>query len=172
MDIISILKSKDFKAKEKVQIVAQLLLDNTIDSGELIEFALSLKGADKGNCIESLEFATQKSPSICKKETVIHIIQFLKDKEPRVKWESAKVISNVIDFFPELAEVALPYLYINAQNKGTVVRWSSAAAIRKIASLQTKKSLDLIKMIDTLLVKENKNSIQKIYLKALDHLKS
>lgn len=56
--------------------------------------------------------------------------------EPRVKWESAKVIGNIAKCFPDRLEQAIDNLLLNAANTGTVVRWATAYAVAEILKLK------------------------------------
>jgi HEAT repeat protein len=92
-------------------------------------------------------------------------------KAPRVKWESAKVIGNSAHLFSDDLEEAIKNLLTNTEDKGTVVRWSAAFALGEIVKIKTNYQIDLIKAIEVIIDREEKNSIKKIYQKALKQLK-
>lgn len=67
---------------------------------ELILFANKQNATNKATCMEVFEYATKKTPAIASDNLLKFAIRSLSDEEARVKWESAKVIGNVVKFFP------------------------------------------------------------------------
>ncbi len=74
--------------------------------------------------------------------------------------------------FPETCEKAVEPLLKNARHEGTVVRWSAAFALGEILKLRTGINAQLIPQIQTLSAAEEKNSIRKIFEKALKAISS
>jgi hypothetical protein len=167
MDIIAILSSKELKGKEKTEQISNLVLSKQITPDDLAKIASTLKPADKGTCIEALEFATHKHPELLAKKSFDFIVESLEDKAPRVKWESARVIGNTAKLFQENLKKAIHNLLNNTGNEGTVVRWSAAFALGEIIKLGTAHNKELIPLVEEIIEKEEKNSIKKIYLNAL-----
>jgi len=167
MDIKELLNDKSRKPKERTEILARAVADKTITVSELIEFAAQAKDPAKATCIEALEFATQSQPEIIDTAAFKYIVGSLSSKAPRVKWESAKVIGNTASVFKDNLDDAIAQLLVNTEDEGTVVRWSAAYALGEILKLQAKGSSDLMHAIETIMEREEKNSIKKIYQSAL-----
>jgi hypothetical protein len=167
MQIEAILKDKSLKAKSKVEAISKAVLNGKITTDDLIKIASGLKGAEKGTCIESLEFATRTKPDIAKQKCLTFAVKNLQDDAPRVKWESAKVIGNIASLFKTKLDDAISGLLVNTEDPGTVVRWSAAGALSKILMLKTKHNTDLIPAIEAILKREEDNAIKKIYLAGL-----
>ena len=95
----------------------------------------------------------------------------LKEKAPRIKWESARVIGNIAHLHPGNLVEAINNLIENSEHSGTVVRWSAAYALGQILKIQTSQNEYLIPAIESICQKEEKNSIKKIYFDALKSIK-
>lgn len=171
MQIDILLNDKNIKAKDKTETLAQWLIENLISTKDLIEFAVKAKDSPKATCIEAIEFATKIKPSIADKDCLAFVSQTLTEKAPRVKWESAKVIGNIAHLYPDKLEIAIKNLLTNTEDTGTVVRWSAAFALGEIIKTKHKSTLDLVKSIEAICEREEKNSIKKIYLTALKKVK-
>jgi HEAT repeat protein len=138
---------------------------------DLLTFAQVAKGAPKATCIEALEFATMQTPTIADEKCLEFVASSLRDKEPRVKWESAKVIGNVAQLFPTKLDTAINNLLVNSEDEGTVVRWAAAYAIGEILKLKTPINATLLPAVEVIINREEKDSIKKIYHKALKAIK-
>ncbi len=75
-----------------------------------------------------MEYASQNNP-----ERIVpyldFVIRHLEDEQPRVKWESARIIGNLSGKFSDRTQKAIPNLLKSTDDKGTVVRWSAAFAL-------------------------------------------
>lgn len=171
MDLPDLFSNKNLKSKAKTEIVSSWLLDKTINADELTAFAQEAKDPIKATCIEALEYATQKNPTIATAKTFQFVTQSLAAKTPRVKWESARVIGNAAHLFTDELEEAIKLLLINSEHEGTVVRWSAAFALGEILKLNTKNNALLIDAAKAIINREEKNSIKKIYLEAIKKLR-
>lgn len=158
---------RTLKPKEKVEMLARLLAEKSIKVPELIAFAEGQKAAVKASCIEALEHLTKSQPKALPESGLDLCLRSLGHKEPRVKWESARVIGNCIQAFPKRAEEAMDALLPNAGHEGTVVRWSAAYALAQIILLRTPLNKKLIGQAAAIIKKEEKNSIRKIYEAAI-----
>lgn len=167
MDLQTILKDKQFKAKAKVELISQLLLDGSLSIDELIAVAQAAKDPDKANCVEALEFATKVQPTIATPVCLDFAVAALTAKAPRVKWEAAKVIGNIAHCYPTQLSKAINHLLVNTEHEGTVVRWSAAFALSTIIQLKTKHNKTLVPAVEAICQAESQNSIKKIYAAAL-----
>lgn len=165
-----LLNDKSIKSKEKVELLAGLLLDKKVKLQELSGFAMEAKDPVKATCIEAMEYATRARPELADESSLHFATKMLSEKAPRVKWESAKVIGNIAHLFPKKLDEAIAELLVNSEHAGTVVRWSAAFALAKIVLLGTKHNSELVPALEAICIREEKNSIRKIYLDALKKL--
>lgn len=172
MNIAELLNDKSLKPKVKTETLSKWVLDKTISTDELLDFAKTAKDSPKATCIEALEFATRQDPSIASEKCLQYVSQTLAEKHPRVKWESAKVVGNIARMFPTKLDKAVDNLLTNSEHTGTVVRWSAAFALGEIAKLNTKLNKELLPAIDSIVKREERNSIKKVYEKALKEIKA
>jgi hypothetical protein len=167
LNLAAILSDKSIKPKEKTEQISALLIENKVDMRDLIHFASSAKPVDRATCIEALEFATRIATYRIDRPTFAFATGCLREKAPRVKWEAAKLIGNTARFFQDDLEEAVGSLLENTNHEGTVVRWSAAFALGEILKLKSKLNGELMPAIESILEKEEKNSIKKIYLSAI-----
>jgi hypothetical protein len=169
--IAELLKDKSLKPKQKTETISEWLLESTISVDELIEFAQSAKEAPQATCIEALEFATQSKPEIVDKKAFAFVLETLKAKAPRTKWESAKVVGNTAHLHQKNLGDAIKNLLVNTAHEGTVVRWAAAFALGEIIKLKSKYNKELLPAIDAIILREEKHSIKKIYQAAIKKAK-
>jgi hypothetical protein len=167
MQLKEVFEDKSIKAKAKVAQIGDWLLNSELPLDELILFAESMNGSNKATCIEAVEYATKKQPTLADEGLLAFVTKALDEEEPRIKWESAKVIGNVAKLFPAQAKLALHSLLVNAEHSGTVVRWATAYALAEILKMKMDGYSDLKAKIEALNAKETDNAIQKKYLDAL-----
>jgi len=171
MNIEQIFQDKSIKAKEKVTTIADWLLNSELPLEELLVFADNQKASDKATCIEAVEYATKKQPAIADESLLAYVTDSLKHDEPRIKWESAKVIGNIAKLFPDQVQKSILNLLLNAENQGTVVRWATAYALAEILKLKTTANKNLMPKIEMLSSQEDNNGVKKKYLDALKKVK-
>lgn len=171
MTIEQVFKDKTIKAKAKVSTIGEWLLNGELPIDELIAYAEKQKATDKATCIEAVEYATKKTPTIADENLLTYVTEALKDDEPRVKWESAKVIGNIAKLYPNQLDKAINNLLPNAEKTGTVVRWATAYALAEILKLKTENNKKLLPKIETLCEKEDDNGVKKKYLDAIKKVK-
>jgi len=171
MDISLVIAEKTLPQKEKIKMIGDEIIKKNLDVDAIIQHAKNSKDTIKATCIEAIEYSSKLNPSIVNKQCFDFVIDSLMSKAPRVKWESAKVIGNSAHLFSYDLEEAIKNLLTNTEDKGTVVRWSAAFALGEIVKIKTNYQIDLIKAIEVIIDKEEKNSIKKIYQKALKQLK-
>lgn len=165
--ITELLRDKALRPKEKTELLSKWVLEGKITPGLLVEFASAARASDKATCIEALEFALQKNDMLLGDAEFRFVTEALTSTAPRVKWESAKVIARVAAHHQSDLEPAITNLLVNAEHEGTVVRWSAATALGAILLLKTNHNDRLRPALETLLDREEKDSIRKIYAAAL-----
>lgn len=171
MTLQDIFQDKSIKAKAKVAQIGEWLLTGELPMDELLAFAEKQIAINKATCIEAIEYATKKTPAIADESVLHYATKALKEEEPRIKWESAKVITNIVKLFPNDLKKSIENLLLNAENKGTVVRWATATALGEILKLKTENNEKLLPKIENLSSKEEDNGVNKKYLDALKKVK-
>ena len=167
MEIEIILSNTLLKAKAKTEEISNMLLNNKVSVAELIKVAQVSNDSEKATCIEAIEYATKLKSEISSSACFAFVTKTLLEKAPRIKWESAKVIGNIAHLYPEILNDAVKNLLTNSEHAGTVVRWSAAFALGEILKLRTNRNKNLIPAIESIVKREEQNSIRKIYLAAL-----
>lgn len=167
MKLQEIFADKAIKQKAKVGLISNLLITKKLKPSELISYASKALEVELASCIESLEFASKKKPEIIDESTWKFICKQLRHEVPRIKWESAKVIANVAFLYSNKLGPAISQLLVNAEDKGTVVRWASATALGEILKLKSKYNKDLIPAIEAISKGESDSAVKKKYVEAL-----
>lgn len=167
MDVDELMKRKDLKQKEKIEALAEAIISGELAIIDLIEVASIVKEPAKAVYMEAFEYATNKKPMIASRELFIFAQNNLRVKSPRLKWESAKVIGNIAHLYSEFLKSAVASLIENTKDEGTVVRWSAAYALTQIFQLSNYSNDEFRILLQNISESEKKNSIKKIYLKAL-----
>ena len=160
-----IMKSK-IKPKEKTALLAEKLIEDKGLLKEIYGGFSAMSVGEKGTCIEAIGIITKDDPKFAD-GCLEFVIDQIGDDGPRVKWESAQVVSNVAKTYPDRTAKAIPALLDNTENDGTVVRWSAAKGLTEIAINNQGKREQLIKSFNEILKREDNNGVKNIYLKAL-----
>jgi HEAT repeat protein len=163
--IKEILKSKK-KPKEIVDLIAEALRKDKKLFNELVQCFEDGTTAEKGSCMEAVEYVTKEDPEFAK-NCFDFVIAHINDKAPRVKWEACRIIGNVAQKFTDEVKEAIPKLLENTEDKGTVVRWSAAFALTEIAKSSLGMQEKLVPEFKKILEKENNKGVRNIYLKYL-----
>ena len=167
MTIHELFQDKSIKAKAKVAQIGEWLIKGTIPSDELLAFAEKKNATIKASCIEGIEYATKKNATIADENVFVFVTKALKEVEPRIKWESAKVIGNIAYLFQSKLNTAISNLRANSNHNGTVVRWATALALGEILKLNTEHNKKLLPAIEILSENEADTGVKKKYLDAL-----
>lgn len=171
MNLEVFFNDKVSKPKEKVETLSKELLNGNLKADSLIDFATKSRDTIKASCIEVLEYASKQQPEIVTAHAFTFLSNCLNEKAPRIKWESAKVIGNCCSLYTSKLEPAIHGLLLNSEHTGTVVRWSAAYALGEIVKLKTEHQPELVKALENIAAREEKNSIKKIYMTALKKIK-
>ena len=171
MTIEELFQDKSIKAKAKAKEICQWLVNGELPLDELLSFAENQSPVNKATCIEAVEYATKKTTDIADEPLLEYMTNTLTNDEPRVKWESAKVIGNIAKKFPNSLSEPAKNLLDNATNEGTVVRWATAYALGEILKLKTEINKDLLPEIEKLSSQETNNGVNNKYLDALKKVK-
>ena len=167
MPLEELFADRSLAAKDRSARLAHLLEVGEVKGPALIAFAEQAKPPVKATCLEGLEQVTKARPRLLTEAGLDLCLRALSDKEPRVKWEAARVIGNTIHQFPKRAEEAVNALRGNVAHEGTVVRWSMAYALAQVILLRTPLNMWLLAEVASIIKKEEKSSIRKIYEAAI-----
>lgn len=153
--------------KEQTESLCNMLLENRISIEQLIIFSTLAKESGKVICIEALEKATRINPAIADERCLMFATQALLENTPQVKWTAAKIIGNIVHQFPGKLSKTISNLIVNTEHTATAVRANTAFALGEIFKLKTHHNMDLQFIFQTIIHKEKRNSIKKIYVSAL-----
>jgi HEAT repeat protein len=167
-EIERILGDRSLRAKAVVEGVAAVLLGGSYRIDDYVALAEQQRGARKSNLVEALELATKSKPDLVNDRCLDFLAAALLDKEPRTKWEAARVIANCCGTCSGDLRTAVENLQQNARHEGTVVRWSVALALSEIARRSGyPRREELLEQIRENEAQEEKASIKKIYAAVL-----
>lgn len=161
------LTDKALKTKDRVRLLGQLLLDNTLAVGEVIAAAENETNTNKATLIEAMVFASQTRADLITQGAFAFAVANLTSPAPRVKWESAKVVANTAHLFPQLLKGAMYSLLDQTEHTGTVVRWSAAKALTAILACNTPLKTQLMPALEAIERQERDQAIKKIYREGL-----
>ncbi|MBS7632214.1 hypothetical protein KEJ15_01135 [Candidatus Bathyarchaeota archaeon] len=163
--IEQILKSRN-KPKEKVDALAKEVKENRISIEQLIDYFEVGSVSEKGSCVEAIERIARDKPEIVVSH-IDFIIDHINDQAPKIKWETARVIGNLSQKYPNEVAKAVPKLLLDTKDAGTVVRWSAAFALTEIAKNNLKLQKELVPRFKEIAEKEKNNGVKNLYIKAL-----
>lgn len=168
MEITTTLSNKSLKSREKIDLITEALLSNSVSIQEVMAVIQLTKDALKGICLEAITTVTQRYPDRISPADLPILSVCLSSKTPRVKWESARIIANCSkQFSAKQLETVLLGLLENADFEGTVVRWSAATAIGELIKHHPDLREHLLDLAKAKMENDPKNSIRKIYAAAL-----
>jgi len=167
MDLDELLNGKHLKPKERTEAIAEAFLNGSMTVSDMTSAVVGAKDPVKATLMEAFEYATSKKPEIATMELFSFASNHLSAKAPRLKWESAKVVGNIAHLYPDLLDAPIASLLENTKDNGTVVRWSAAYALSAIIRLNGYANDEFRSKLERICEAEEKNSIKKIYVKAL-----
>ena len=165
-----IFEDHSMTAKQKVELLSQILKDGELQLDQLIVFCENATEKDQAVCMEAFERLSQNRPEAIPESAFSLAVSSLRKKHPGLKRESARVIANTAQLHKDKLEEATVNLLDNTDHSGTVVRWSAALALSAIVRIDSKGKTELVEAIRSLERNEEKNSIKNIYQKALKGL--
>lgn len=171
MTLAELFEDKALKTKAKAKQIGAWLLTGELRVDELLAFAEKGKGTQKATCVEGLEYATRKNAGIADLNLLMWMADTLNEEAPRIKWECAKVIGNIVKQFPTKLSKPTTNLLKNAEHEGVVVRWAMAFALAEILKLESDQNKRLLLKIQALYTKETDNGVRRKYFDALNQVK-
>lgn len=166
MSLLAEVRKASKLSKELVARLAKAVLNNPKVLSSFKEDLKNAKPTERGACMEILEYASKENPAIAK-PYIETVTEYLSDKAPKVKWESARILGNVAQRYPEDVAKSADRLLSNTKDNGTVVRWSAAYALSEIAKHNRRVRPELLVHIDTILKNEENGGVKNVYFKAL-----
>ena len=171
MDIKELFNNKSTKGIEKVRQLTLAISNNEILIKDIIEICKTLKDSEIAFCMEAIEAVTNSNPEISNIQYLKFASSYIDSKSNSLKRESARLIGNIAMLYPKDLDKPIKSLLNNANDNGTVVRWSAAYALSRIIILPEYANSKLYNQLVEICEKEEKNSIKNIYLKAFQKLK-
>ena len=169
MNILEEIRQANKKAKEMALLLAKKFQQQKPTPKEYSSALESASKVEQGILIETMEFITQENPSFAKPYLDI-IIEYIASPVPKVKWEAARIIGNVVKELPATAQKAIPNLLVNTNDQGTVVRWSAAFGLGEIIKHHSKIRSKLMPKIEKIVKKEQNSGVKNVYLKAFKEI--
>jgi len=170
MDIKELLNNKSIKGIEKVKQLTLAISNKEALVEEIIDVCKTLKDPAIAFCMEAVEAVTNLNPEISNIEYLKFAASYVASKSNSLKRESARVIGNIAMLYPNDLDKSIKDLLNNANDEGTVVRWSAAYALSRIVIIPKYINSELFGILVEICEKEEKNSIKNIYLKAFKKL--
>lgn len=167
-ELTALFADRLIKPKDKVEEVAKALLTKHLAVQELVAFASTAKDTVRSSCIEAIERLASIRPEAVTPVALDFCIAGLAEKAPRIKWGSAKVVGHCINLYPKKVNEAVKALLDNTEHEGTVVRWSAANALSRVMAMGLPLNRALIPAMEAIAMREQKNSIRKILLDAIN----
>lgn len=164
--IIQEILQSERKPKEKVALLTEKIKGDKKLVAQLVELLKTGTDVEKGTCAEIMKFVSKDQPEIIAPYIDL-LIEYIDYKAPRVKWGVPESIGNLAQEYPEKVEKAIPKLWINTEDKSTVVRWCAAFALTEIAKYNPKLQKDLVSKFNIMVKTEQNNGVKNVYLKAL-----
>lgn len=166
MDTIEQIFKSNKKPKEKIDLLAGNIKKTPKLIDELMDYFTVGTKAEKGSCFEVLKYVSESNPEIVLPH-LDFVIKLINDKEPKIRWQTARVVGNMAQKFPDKVAKAVPKLLINTKDKGTVAKWCAAFALTEIAKNNTKLQKELVSKMHSILKAEKNNGVKNVYIKAL-----
>jgi HEAT repeat protein len=160
------MRGSDRPPREVLSYLAERIVNDPSLLDDFESSLLAAKTPEKGTCVEALVLVAKEHPEYVLPH-LESVMECLADKAPRVRWEAAHVIANVAPRFPWRAAEATDLLLVNATDKGTVVRWSTALALGEILKANEASRATLQPLIEELSRSETNNGVRNHYVKAL-----
>lgn len=88
--IAELLKDKGLKPKVKTEMISRWLLDGSLTTQQIMNFAAGAKDAGKATCIEAIELAVQSNSSLVDNQLFLFITDSLTATAPRVNGKVRK----------------------------------------------------------------------------------
>ena len=152
--IVELLNNKSIKGIEKVKQLTLAISNKEVLIEEIIEVCKTLKDPAIAFCMEAVEAVTNLNPESSNIEYLKFASLYVASKSNSLKRESARVIGNIAKLYPNDLDNSIKDLLNNANNEGTVVRWSAAYALSRIVIIPKYSNSDLL---DKLFQLDNEN---------------
>jgi hypothetical protein len=155
------------KPKEKVLLLVDRIKSNHQEIYSMIQWAITARVSLLTAVMEALEEYTRTNNA--DEEGVIwqFAIDSLQNTHPGLLRESARVLANLAPSHSKQSGEAIPRLLELTEHSGTVVRWASATALAAIHKADSNAVWKLEPALSSIAAREEKESIRKIYHKAI-----
>ena len=165
MNISHLLADKSIKAIQKREQISAAIENNVITVGEINTYAIDNKGV--GLILEAMEAVSRRKPGAADIEWLNYAGAHISSTSDAVKREASRVVGNIAYLFPDSIAGAIRDLLNNTKAEGTVVRWGSAYALRRIILIPQYANSNLFDALTKLAENETESGVKNQYLNGL-----
>ncbi len=172
MDVIEILKDKSIKKLQARELIVRAIADGSFSLREFESRLGELNEKQIATVLEAIEEITGKKIKPLGAEYLLFAQRFILSENNSCKREASRIVGNMAADHPDLSDDAVAALLQNAQNDGTVVRWSSAYALSRIIVLERYRGSSLVDTVRGIYEAEEESGVRNQYKKALKRIKA
>jgi len=159
--IREVTSNKSLKANEMVEILCKMI---STDVHLFLNDMAKLASADRVRAMEALELYT-RAHVIDEIEMVEKLVMHgIMQSNTGLIREACRVIANTASADLNYDNIVVRLLELS-EHGGTVIRWAAATALVSLASHHPIQRRRLEEVFESILAREEKNSIRKIYLR-------
>lgn len=165
--IQGVLSNAGMKPTEKVRSLLEILESGKLSLSDFVMEIRLLSAKHRVFGLEALETFTRGQIELDSSCVWSFAVEQLTNSSPAIMRESARLIANLATYHVHDAAEAIPGLLKMSENQGTVVRWSAAQGLSRIFLADENERWELKSTLETIASREEKESIRKIYRRAL-----
>lgn len=170
-DLNIILNDMNIKKIQARNMIVEAITKGVLSFEEIEEEARTLKDKKVSTILEAIEEVSNKSLIDLDVKYLDLAKRYINSEDNSCKREAARIIGNLASLYPESVGNCIEALISNANDKGTVVRWSSAYALSRIMLLANYRDSDMITRIKAVYEAEKDNGVRNQYVKAFKKIK-
>jgi hypothetical protein len=155
------------KPTEKVRYLLEILESGKLSLSDFVMEIGLLSEKQRVYGLEALENFTRGQIESDSSYLWSFAVEQLTNSSPAIMRESARLVANLAAYHVNEAGAAIPGLLEMSESKGTVVRWSAAQGLTRIFLSDENGKWELKSTLETIASREEKESIRKIYRRAL-----
>lgn len=167
MNLYDIITDKNLKGVNKRTKVIEYIVSNNVKIDEIESVCSKINLKQTAVILEAIEEITNKNIMELDIEYLHFAERYIISENNSCIRESSRIIGNMAKYYPDELDNAIKYLLINTENKGKVIRWSSAYALSNIIVLDRFSTSEIVEKIYGIAEKEEDSGVKNRYLKAL-----
>lgn len=162
-----VLSNSSLKPKEKIQQIRFLLENDDLKVEEFVNELKLLSPKQRVYGLEVLENYSREHKEFNSALAWEFAVSQLNEPSPAILREAGRVVANLAPHHFSDATNAIKGLLLMSEHAGTIVRWSAAQGLTGIYIADKKQAWDLRPTLESIAKREEKESIRKIYGRAL-----